>query len=149
MSIERSATTSIDKGHCSIVCSVQVAHRLDYPAILSRSADSLLACSSDQDEWQAELLRLLPLLCSASSSLGPHASSSLSIIVLVMQRYLTPLDWLPCLQSSLDMAALLQGAFQQLADSAGKQFHLKSSKKRQAGCQAASFSQACISLCQG
>lgn len=77
-------------------------------------------CSASSDDWETELLRLLPLLCNASSSLGGHASSSLSIIVLVMQHYLTPLDWLPCLQSNLEITAMLQGAFQLLADATGK-----------------------------
>lgn len=58
---------------------------------------------------------LLPLLCGLASSLGPHSSASLSIITLCLGRFLTPSDWLPTLQSTLDLAALLQGAFQQLA----------------------------------
>ena len=64
---------------------------------------------------QTELIGLLPFLCTASSSLGSHASASLSITTLSLQTVLTPSDWLPCLQSNLDMTALLQGAFQQLA----------------------------------
>ena len=83
-------------------------------------------CSKDMEAWQTELLRLMPLLCHASSSLGSHAPSSLSIMVLVMQRYLTAFDWLPCLQSNLDMTTLLEGAFQQLAGCPGEQSRMRS-----------------------
>lgn len=74
-------------------------------------------CSGAREQLHSALMRLLPLLCNASSSSTAYAVSSLSAITLVMQHFLTPSDWLPCLQSNLDAPDLLQSAFQQLADS--------------------------------